>query len=243
MIGVSGRRVLSSAVAEQLVAEIMSGKFRPGDRLPTERELAEQLCVNRSSIREALKRLEQLRLVHIQQGSGIRVLDPSEASLDVALDLAFRGGKLDEQRLMELLDLRDLLLAAALDAGIRRGRGGSNPDFADRLDQIATAPLSDREFLARLQDMQRELAAFTENQVLLAVLNTIRRSLDKPELPQALSLDRSRVVPSLHALAKALREDDCVGAGEELVKLLQQLRAGVMRAMSESGEAAAQHAD
>ena len=47
-------------VADRLQAEILRGKFRPGDRLPTERELAEQLCVNRSSVREGLKKLQQL---------------------------------------------------------------------------------------------------------------------------------------------------------------------------------------
>jgi len=48
---------------------------RPGDRLPAERELALQLGVNRNALREALKRLEQLRLVAIHPGGSTRVLD------------------------------------------------------------------------------------------------------------------------------------------------------------------------
>ena len=54
------RGVLPDAVADQIQTKILNGTIRAGDRLPPERELALQLGVNRSSVREALKKLEQL---------------------------------------------------------------------------------------------------------------------------------------------------------------------------------------
>jgi DNA-binding FadR family transcriptional regulator len=65
--GTKNRRLLPSEVAAQIQAKIIDGSSAPGDCLPPERELASRLHVNRSSVREALKKLEELRLVDIQQ--------------------------------------------------------------------------------------------------------------------------------------------------------------------------------
>src|SRR5436190_10898173 len=55
---------------------ILSGKLRTDDRLPPERELAEQWDVSRSVVREAIGRLAALGLVRSRQGSGTRIAAP-----------------------------------------------------------------------------------------------------------------------------------------------------------------------
>ena len=65
----------SNALTIRLVREILGGKFSPGERLPTERDMAEEFEVSRHVVREALKRLEALGLVRIQQGSGAYACD------------------------------------------------------------------------------------------------------------------------------------------------------------------------
>ena len=69
------RRSLSDAVFEQLREHILSGVLGAGEELPSERALCERFGVNRQALREALKRLQQLRLVAIRQGESTRVLD------------------------------------------------------------------------------------------------------------------------------------------------------------------------
>jgi GntR family transcriptional regulator, transcriptional repressor for pyruvate dehydrogenase complex len=69
------RRSLPDKVFEQLTAEIVGGSCAPGDALPSERELSEQLHVNRHVVREAVKRLEQVGLVRVSQGGRTSVLD------------------------------------------------------------------------------------------------------------------------------------------------------------------------
>jgi GntR family transcriptional repressor for pyruvate dehydrogenase complex len=66
-------RRLYRQVASQLRALIDSGEFPAGARLPTERELAEQLHVSRPTVREALIALEVEGLVEVRMGSGIYV--------------------------------------------------------------------------------------------------------------------------------------------------------------------------
>ena len=62
--------------AEAILSMLASGEYRPGDRLPTEGELTEQLAVSRVTLREALKRLNTMGVVTIRQGDGTYVRDP-----------------------------------------------------------------------------------------------------------------------------------------------------------------------
>ena len=66
---------------EQLRSQILTGAIPAGSRLPTERELAETLHVNRQVVREALKRLEFLELVEVRHGQGafVQALSASSA--------------------------------------------------------------------------------------------------------------------------------------------------------------------
>ncbi|TVS14031.1 MAG: FadR family transcriptional regulator [Gammaproteobacteria bacterium] len=75
-----GRR--SAAVLDTLRDEILTGQYRPGERLPSERELAARFETSRGAVREALKKLEQIGLAAIHPG-GVRVQPLHEASLDV----------------------------------------------------------------------------------------------------------------------------------------------------------------
>lgn len=88
-------RSLSDQVFEQLVSEILAGRYAPGSVLPAERALSEAFDVNRHVVREALKRMEQLGLVKVSQGGGTKVLDfTRHAGLDLLALMAegARGG-------------------------------------------------------------------------------------------------------------------------------------------------------
>jgi DNA-binding FadR family transcriptional regulator len=67
---------------------ILSGKYSAGEKLPTERELAEQLHISRPSVRAALSKLESKGLIIRVQGGGTYVSDKVEASfMDPLLEL------------------------------------------------------------------------------------------------------------------------------------------------------------
>ena len=77
---------------KQLIAE---GRFKSGDRLPPERELAEKFVVSRTSVREALRALESLGLIDIRPGEGIAGalghIYPCGAALALAAGAGTRG--------------------------------------------------------------------------------------------------------------------------------------------------------
>jgi DNA-binding FadR family transcriptional regulator len=73
-------RRLYRQIADQLRQLIDAGEFAVGDRLPTERELADQLGISRPTVREALIALEVEGRIRIRVGSGIYVTDPPRAA-------------------------------------------------------------------------------------------------------------------------------------------------------------------
>lgn len=71
------RRKLSHQIEERLLAEIQAGHVRPGDLLPSERELMARFEVGRPAIREAMQNLQRMGLIEIRHGERPRVAQPS----------------------------------------------------------------------------------------------------------------------------------------------------------------------
>jgi GntR family transcriptional repressor for pyruvate dehydrogenase complex len=97
---------LYEEVVRQLHRLIEAGKLKVGDRLPSERELAETFRVSRSSVREAIKTLENERLVVTRPGSGtfITAVDV-EAIIPPLASLLSRG----KDALIDLFEMRRLV--------------------------------------------------------------------------------------------------------------------------------------
>ncbi len=66
-------------LAERIAGLIAQGEFKVGERLPSERSLAERFSISRTSVREAVIALEVQGLVEVRGGSGIYVCDASKA--------------------------------------------------------------------------------------------------------------------------------------------------------------------
>ncbi len=69
------RRALPDIVAERLLAAVNEGSLKPGEQLPTELELAGQLGVGRTSLREAIQRLRTIGVLEVRNGLGTFVVD------------------------------------------------------------------------------------------------------------------------------------------------------------------------
>lgn len=75
------RQTITTQVIEHLLNLIKSGQVKPGDRLPTEKQLTEELSVSRTCVREAIKSLESLHLIRVRPKIGAIVLEPSPSAL------------------------------------------------------------------------------------------------------------------------------------------------------------------
>src|SRR5580692_9301275 len=100
------RTTLTEAAFEQLIASVVHGKWKAGERLPPERELCQQLGIARTSLREALKAMELIGMLDSRVGDGTFVCPRSEF-LSRPLLWAFTGT--DHAELRDIMEAREFL--------------------------------------------------------------------------------------------------------------------------------------
>ena len=102
-----GKPRVAEEIVQQLRGLILRGEYAVGEKLPPERKLAEELGVNRASLREAIKSLEHMGLVKTRQGDGTRVLDFMQtAGVELISHLIPGEGAPNLPVLLDVLDFR-----------------------------------------------------------------------------------------------------------------------------------------
>lgn len=205
------RRSLSDAVFAQLRDEIFAGGLAPGAPLPAERILCESLGVNRGAVREALRRLEQARLVSVRHGGTSQVLDyRTSAGLDLVAELVVApDGALDAQAVRGVMEVRsavapDIARLAAL-------RGGTG--LAATLDGVVSAMRAADGDVAACQrlaiDFWAALVEGSENLAYRLLWNTLRQSYEAclPLLTGVLATENGDAA-AFESLASAVRRGD-----------------------------------
>ena len=213
---VSTERV-SDLIAERLTAAIRDGTLKPGDRLPTEAELAREFQVGRTSVREGLQKLRAHGLIESRKGLGAFVTDPPAS--DPLADFA-RWTASDPAAIEQLVEARVALetLAAAL-AALRATE--SEIDNLERLNvehgsAEGTAELvaTDQAFHAALMTAARNRFVSGAYEVLIAELTDFR------EKTLALPWASDRSVKGHAAILRAIRAREPVLAREAMAEHL-----------------------
>jgi DNA-binding FadR family transcriptional regulator len=101
------RQRVDEQIAASIADAILDGAFPPGSALPPERDLAERLGVNRTSLRQGLARLQQMGLIEARHGSGNVVCDPQGLTHPAVVEALVR--RLGPEFLAELLEVRAAL--------------------------------------------------------------------------------------------------------------------------------------
>src|SRR6202163_2580888 len=116
---------------------IVSGSWGPGDRLPKESELAAQLGLSRTSLREAVRALSQLRVLEVRQGDGTYV---SSLEPDLLLEsTGFVTHLLLGDTALELFEVRRLLEGAAASLATARITDAGRRELKEMLDRMLEA--------------------------------------------------------------------------------------------------------
>ena len=113
------------SIVEQIVRQIQAGRLKPGDKLPSERQLIEMLNVGRSSIREALQGLAAIGVVESRAGQGtfvnqnVHMLMPDidNPALSASLQREMRMRLIEARRMVEV-DIVGLAAQRATDEGV-----------------------------------------------------------------------------------------------------------------------------
>jgi GntR family transcriptional repressor for pyruvate dehydrogenase complex len=210
------RASVPDLVFAELCEAILSGRYAPGERLPTQRTLAAELEVNIASVREALGRLEQLRLVEVRHGDATRVLDWRRSGGLEALAVL---GSVDRGTIASLFEARRLLLTeAARLAALRR----SDAQAAE-LRRLAGAIAGAGDDAAALLVDWAYMAAVVEaagNLVFQLIMNSVRELyLPNVQAFTAVVADRAELAPLYDRGAEAIATRDPDGAADSLRRL------------------------
>jgi GntR family transcriptional repressor for pyruvate dehydrogenase complex len=161
---------ISSEVTRRLLDYLISGQVKPGERLPSERQLAETLGVGRSHVRQAVKSLTVLGLVDARQGDGTYLKRTDSPLLPLAIEWGLLLGAKRSQDLVEARAELEILLAGLA---------------AERRDEASLAELRECvEIMQRTKDNDEfvradvafhlAIARSTGNQSLYQIMKSIR---------------------------------------------------------------------
>lgn len=218
------KQSVSDAVFSQLRAQILAGRLAAGVALPAERTLCQMLGVNRGAVREAIRRLQEARLVSVQHGGATRVLSFLDTSgPDLLAELLVRSdGGIETKVVRSMLEVR-----AALAPDVARlcaARGGVKA--ADALDGIVESMVAAGSDAPKLHalvfDFWDALVNGADNIAYRLIFNSLRQVYGKVQNALTyLLLDELTQLDSYRQIAAAVRGGDGSRAADEAARLIE----------------------
>ena len=206
--GVELGPIKSTRIYEEIVRQvkqlIAEGRFKSGDRLPPERELAEKFVVSRTSVREALRALESLGLIEIRPGEGTFVREVSVDALVGPLALMMTSQR---EAIGELFEARRVLEPAIAALAASRATPDEVQEMERILENQAREVAAGRTGLAEDAAFHTAIGAAARNhaitRIVYAIMDLLTQSredsLNTPGRPTRSHQDHRRI---LQAIAK-----------------------------------------
>jgi GntR family transcriptional repressor for pyruvate dehydrogenase complex len=224
----SARRV--DGVLERLRSLILTGSYPAGARLPNERELAEALGVNRSSVREALRWLEFLELIEVRHGQGSFVRDISGSSALQLIEALLRDRRtVTADLLRQILEFRRHITAHVVELAARN----RTPELLDRARallareaQAGSDPKAALELDVQMNSLLGEATGNLMYQFLTNLFTKLIRRLGP--LYYNDRRDHSRSLETHHQILAALESGDAAEARRILEIMLSYSEAAIL---------------
>lgn len=166
-------------IAVQIEKRILNGELRSGDRLPTERELAEQFQASRTAVREAMKILAQKGLVEMRPGRGTIVIDGAPEAMQNSIGLVMKlqvgevGGSDNLVEVREIFETEIAALAAA------RAKDEEIAAMREAI-RVMDESLNDADaYIAADNQFHQALAKATQNSLILILIDSIVNPLSE----------------------------------------------------------------
>jgi DNA-binding FadR family transcriptional regulator len=160
---------------------LIGGYLQPGERIPSENDLAKMLSVSRGSIREAMKILSALGVVHIQQGNGTYI---AESGDHVTMDSLLFSFILTQPTIREVYDLRFLIETGIMESAIDNAVEDDLVRLQQCLDKMKSAAAdsnhtSPSEFTRMDIEFHTILGAISGNRLMRCIYNYIMNYLSQ----------------------------------------------------------------
>jgi GntR family transcriptional repressor for pyruvate dehydrogenase complex len=161
---------LFEMVASRLADLILSGELKPGAKLPSEHDLADQFDVSRNVVREGLRSLAQQGLVAVRSGDGVYVQAPDQSTVIEALSSYLQLNRARDW-VEELYEVRRMLEAEIVVLAARRATPEDVQDLEAGVERMRAHKSDQQEWARADWDFHRALARASHNS-LLSVLSS-----------------------------------------------------------------------
>ena len=209
-------------IVDQVQALIEKGRLKHGDQLPAERELASIFKVSRHSVREAIRVLEQKKVLKSRPGSGTFIILEDESSVVESLANAIL---LEKNTLSEIFQFRELLEPQIAGLAARNAKIKDImvlEDLLERQQKEVDNTLASKELD---EEFHLALARATGNSVLLQVVELFGHILLKSRHENSRSLHRNKLSVKGHKkILTAIKDGDSDTASKLMAGHLQAIQ-------------------
>jgi GntR family transcriptional repressor for pyruvate dehydrogenase complex len=212
---------ISSNIVQQIREAVLSGELKPGDRLPSEKELAEMFSVSKSSLREAIRALDALGLVNVRQGvSGGTFI--REVDRETAISSLFNYIYFQNPSIREFIQLRIMIEPQIAAIAAQKADAEDLDDLENNL-RLMRGKLDSGTFSYELDRyFHQRIAEIAGNRLICFVLDSLKNAIANIELQ--LELDARfcmNVYRSHQRIVAALRLQDPTAAKVEMAQHIE----------------------
>jgi DNA-binding FadR family transcriptional regulator len=236
------RSSVCSMLQERIKEYVVANDLKPGDGLPTEAQLAEQLGVSRAVVREGLRGLESLGVVYSRQGEGHYV---SRFSLDPIVQNLGYSMLTDVHEVLDVLAVRQNLEQGFIEEAIRSLDERSLAEMEDLVAQMHARAAAGTSFLNEDIAFHRVIYRAIDNALLLKLLDVfwevyqIMRDKQVLDTPSNSPRDLGKEVQNHVAILTAIRARDVADARARIAHHFDGIRERLLLSPSATGSSAA----
>ena len=221
----------SGEIVSQIERAIFAGELQAGDRLQSERELAEQFGVSRITVRDALRVLEARGLIRVKVGAmgGAFVADANTDRVAESISTMIR---LKRMSLSELAEARTIVEAATASLAAQRADAGAVSRLQQNVERARPMLREPITHADASMDFHVELARAARNEVLEATVQAYRELL-VPSIRDLRDEKSGRATQKAHEeIVEAVRRHDPEGAREIMLTHLNDFEKRLRRSLS-----------
>lgn len=228
---------LTQRAQTELEEMIVNGSLRAGERLPSEREMIEQLGVSKTVVREAMRSLATKGLIEVRPGSGMYVLGVGAHLMAEPLSLLMRKHRLTVEQIHQVRAALEIQIAALAAEHAQKEDIEAMAETIRRLEEPDLSPLQ----YAQLDlEFHNRLAVAGGNPLFSILINSINDVLLEVR-QQAFKLGKQKFVTdsiSEHSrVLKCVEAGDVRGAQKAIAEHLERSRARLTQAKNLRGKA------
>lgn len=238
MVHVELKPIKTKKIYEEIVDQIrqllIDGQIKPGDKLPSERELIESFKVSRSSIREALSALEMMGILEVRTGEGtfIRHIRPESMMASLAWSLY-----LDKGSILEMLEVRKMIEVQAVGYAAERATEREINQLSETLDKMKNN-LENMGSISEKADMMFHytIAVATHNKITIKLMDTISDNLQHLIHATRPKLYEGKYTPELlynehEKIYNAIRSKDSEEAQRQMIEHLNGVENEILKCL------------